>query len=203
VFQNHVPDNQRCRASGSVVAAGERRLAGRLGHHGQQPTRWLRSAGSASIDMPRHRHQGFIRFLQLIHVKTPDLDLHLIVDNDGTHKHPRFHLHFIPTSSSWLNMVERWFREITDKRIRRGSFQNVPDLIAAINHHVQTHNQNPRVFVWSASGERIMSKSPNGKEALETTTRFSCHYLQKTIHTLGPHCYQETGTWYQGASRSK
>jgi transposase len=81
--------------------------------------------------MPRHRHQEFIRFLQLINVKTPmDLDLHLIVDNYGTHKHPtvlrwlkrhpRFHLHFIPTSSSWLNMVERWFREITDKRIRRG-----------------------------------------------------------------------------------
>lgn len=90
--------------------------------------------------MPRHRHQEFIRFLQLVNVKTPmDLDLHLIVDNYGTHKHPRvkswlkrhprFHLHFIPTSSSWLNMVERWFREITDKRIRRGSFLNVPDLI--------------------------------------------------------------------------
>src|SRR6266481_574906 len=108
--------------------------------------------------MPRHRHQEFIRFLQLISVKTAlDLDLHLIVDNYGTHKHPRvqswlkrhprFHLHFIPTSSSWLNMVERWFREITDRRIRRGSFQNVPDLIAAINQYIQTHNQNPKVFV--------------------------------------------------------
>ncbi len=129
--------------------------------------------------MPRHRHQEFIRFLQLISVKTPlDLDLHLIVDNYGTHKHPRvqswlkrhprFHLHFIPTSSSWLNMVERWFREITDRRIRRGSFQNVPDLIAAINQYIQTHNQNPKVFVWSASVERIMGKIAKCKEALET-----------------------------------
>jgi len=77
-------------------------------------------------------------------------------------------LHFIPTSSSWLNMVERWFREITDKRIRRGSFQNVPDLIAAIHHYIQTHNQNPKVFVWSASVERIMAKIAKCKEALET-----------------------------------
>src|SRR5213080_2199483 len=129
--------------------------------------------------MPRHRHQEFIRFLQLINVKTPlDLDLHLIVDNYGTHKqprvqswlrrHPRFHLHFIPTSSSWLNMVERWFREITDKRIRRGSFRNVPDLIAAINQYIQAHNQNPKVFIWSASVERIMGKIAKCKEALET-----------------------------------
>src|ERR1700732_245394 len=129
--------------------------------------------------MPRHRHQEFIRFLQLINVKTPlDLDLHLIVDNYGTHKHPRvqswlkrhprFHLHFIPTSSSWLNMVEHWFREITDKRIRRGSFKNVPQLIKALNHYIQTHNQNPKVFIWSASVERIMGKIAKCKEALET-----------------------------------
>ena len=128
--------------------------------------------------MPRHRHQEFIRFLQVINVKTPaDLDLHLIVDNYGTHKHPRvqtwlkrhsrFHLHFIPTSSSWLNMVERWFREISDKRIRRGSFKNVPDLIAAIQHYIETHNQNPRVFVWSASAENIMAKISKCKEVLD------------------------------------
>jgi hypothetical protein len=77
-------------------------------------------------------------------------------------------LHFIPTSSSWLNIVERCFREITDKGIRRGSFQNVPDLIAAINHYIQTPNQNPKVFVWSASVERIMGKIAKCKEALET-----------------------------------
>ena len=93
--------------------------------------------------MPRHRHQEFIRFLRKIDVETlSELDLHVIVDNYATHKHPRvkswlrrhprFHLHFIPTSSSWLNLVERWFRDITDKRIRRGSFGSVPELIAAI-----------------------------------------------------------------------
>jgi len=129
--------------------------------------------------MPRHRHQEFIRFLQIVNVKTPhDLDLHLIVDNYGTHKHPRvvswlkkhprFHLHFTPTSSSWLNMVERWFREITDKRIRRGSFGNVPELVKAIEQFIDMHNQNPRVFIWSASVERIMSKISKCKEALET-----------------------------------
>lgn len=129
--------------------------------------------------MPRHRHQEFIRFLQLINVKTPaDLELHLIVDNYGTHKHarvqkwlkrhPRFHLHFIPTSSSWVNMIERWFREITDKRIRRGSFKNVPDLIKAIMQYIETNNQNPHVFVWTASVERIMSKIAKCKEALVT-----------------------------------
>jgi transposase len=129
--------------------------------------------------MPRHRHQEFIRFLQLLNVSTPlDLDLHLIVDNYGTHKHPRvqswlkrhprFHLHFIPTSSSWLNMVERWFREITDTRIRRGSFKNVPELIKSIDQYIGTHNQNPKVFIWSASVETIMSKIAKCKEALET-----------------------------------
>ena len=128
--------------------------------------------------MPRHRHQEFIRFLQIIDVKTPiDLDLHLIVDNYGTHKHPRvqswlkrhprFHLHFIPTSSSWLNMVERFFGEITSKRIRRGSFKSVPDLITAITQYIDTHNQNPRVFVWSASVEKIMAKISKCKEVLD------------------------------------
>lgn len=128
--------------------------------------------------MPRHRHQEFIRFLKKIDIETPPgLDLHLIVDNYGTHKHPRvnrwlqrhprFHLHFVPTSSSWLNLVERWFRELTDKRIRRGSFQSVPELIAAINDYLENHNQNPRVFVWTASVERIMAKVAKCKEALD------------------------------------
>ena len=137
--------------------------------------------------MPRHRHQEFIRFLQLINVKTPpDLDLHLIVDNYGTHKHarvqkwlkrhPRFHLHFIPTSSSWLNMVERWFGEITRKRIRRGSFKNVPELIRTITQYIDNHNQNPRVFVWSASVEKIMSKIAKCKEALDAS-----HYVDADI----------------------
>jgi len=128
--------------------------------------------------MPRHRHQEFIRFLNKIENETlPELDLHLIVDNYGTHKHPRveswlkrhprFHLHFIPTSSSWLNMVERWFREITDKRIRRGSFESVSVLITAIKDYLENHNQNPKVFVWTASAEHILAKVAKCKEALD------------------------------------
>jgi transposase len=128
--------------------------------------------------MPRHRHQEFIRFLKKIDSETaPRLDLHLIVDNYGTHKHdsveawirrhPRFHLHFIPTSSSWLNMVERWFGEITENRIRRGTFQSVAALINAIEEYVENHNQNPRVFVWTAPVERIMAKIAKSKEALD------------------------------------
>jgi len=124
--------------------------------------------------MPRHRHQEFIRFLQTIDMKTPlDLDLHLIVDNYGTHKHPRvqrwlkrhprFHLHFIPTSSSWLNLIERWFSDISTKRIRRGSFKNVKELIMVIKKYIESHNQNPKVFVWTASVESIMRKISNVK----------------------------------------
>ena len=129
--------------------------------------------------MPRHRHQEFIRFLKRIDTETASaLDLHLIVDNYGTHKHPsvqswlqrhpRFHMHFIPTSSSWLNMVERWFREITDKRLRRGTFANVRSLTNAINHYIQNHNQNPQAFVWTATPESIMKKIAKCKEALGT-----------------------------------
>jgi len=128
--------------------------------------------------MPRHRHQEFIRFLKKIDNETPpELDLHLIVDNYGTHKqprvkswikrHPRFHLHFTPTSSSWLNLIERWFRELTAKRLRRGSFASVPILIAAIEEYLSNHNQNPRVFLWSASVDKILSKIAKCKEALD------------------------------------
>ena len=129
--------------------------------------------------MPRHRHQEFIRFLNKIDTETPaGLDLHLIVDNYGTHKHPRvkswlrrhtrFHLHFIPTSSSWLNMVERWFREITDKRIRRGTFKNVPELIAAIEEYTTKNNNNTKPFVWTASVQSILEKVRHCKEVLGT-----------------------------------
>jgi transposase len=128
--------------------------------------------------MPRHRHQEFIRFLKKIDSETPfGLNLHLIVDNYGTHKHPRvkswlkrhprFHLHFTPTASSWLNLVERWFREITDKRIRRGVFRSLPALIAAIKDYLNNHNQNPHVFVWSAPVELILAKIAKCKEALD------------------------------------
>jgi len=128
--------------------------------------------------MPRHRHQEFIRFLKKIDEETPSgLDLHLIVDNYGTHKHPRvkswirrhprFHLHFTPTSSSWLNLIERWFRELTDKRLRRGSFASVSSLIAAIEEYLSNHNQNPRVFIWSAPVDKILTKISKCKEALD------------------------------------
>ena len=129
--------------------------------------------------MPRHRHQEFIRFLNTIDTETPSaLDLHMIVDNYATHKHPRvkswltrhprFHLHFIPTSSSWVNMVERWFRDLTEKRIRRGVFTNVPELIEAIHEYLDNHNQHPKIFKWTASVEQILAKVAKCKEALET-----------------------------------
>ena len=128
--------------------------------------------------MPRHRHQEFIRFLKRIDGQTPDeLNLHLIVDNYGTHKHPRvvswlrrhprFHLHFTPTSSSWLNLVERWFRNLTEKRIRRGSFASVPDLVAVIEDYLRKHNEKPQVFVWTATADQILAKVIKCKEALD------------------------------------
>ena len=128
--------------------------------------------------MPRHRHQEFIKSLKQIDAETaPELDLHLIVDNYATHKHPkvqarlkrheRFHLHFIPTSSSWLNLVERWFREITDKRIRRGAFQSVEQLIEAIRAYIDEHNDNPRPFVGTAKAQDILEKVRRARAVLD------------------------------------
>src|ERR1700756_3313684 len=110
--------------------------------------------------MPRHRHREFLRFPKLIEQKTPaDLDRHLIVDTYATHKapavkrwlksHPRFHLHFTPTSASWLNMVERFFAEITRKRIRRSAFKSVAELKSAIIEYLENHNADPKPFVWA------------------------------------------------------
>lgn len=128
--------------------------------------------------LPRHRHQEFLRFLGTIDCQTPkDLNLHLILDNYATHnhpkvkawltKHPRFIFHFVPTSSSWLNMVERWLSQITQKRIRRGIFPSVPDLIAAINQYIELTNANPKPFVWTASVEAILSKVKKANEVLD------------------------------------
>ena len=128
--------------------------------------------------MPRHRHQEFIKFLKQIDAETPpELDLHLIVDNYATHKHPkvktwlkrhkRFHLHFIPTRSSWLNLVERWFREITDKRIRRGVFRSVEQLIEAIRAYIDEHNNNPKPFVWTAKAQDILDKVRRARAVLD------------------------------------
>ncbi len=129
--------------------------------------------------LPHHRHQEFLKFLRTINRQTcKGLDLHLIVDNYGTHthpkvtawlvKHPRFHMHFIPTSASWLNLVERWFREITVRRIRRGSYRSTDALVAAIMEYLEANNADPKPFVWTASVSTILSKVKRANEVLET-----------------------------------
>ena len=131
-----------------------------------------------STCMQRHRHQEWIKFLKVIDQQTPaELDLHLIVDNYATHKHPkvlawlkrhpRFHMHLTPTSSSWLNMVERWFREITDKRIRRGVFRSVSELIDAIEAYIEEHNRDPKPFVWTARADQILAKVKRARAVLD------------------------------------
>jgi transposase len=128
--------------------------------------------------LPRHRHQEFLKFLRTLDREFPaELNLHLILDNYGTHthdnvkawlaKHPRFHLHFTPTSCSWLNLIERWFRELTEKAIRRGVFPSVPDLIAAIECYLAAHNQDPKPFVWTAEVDAIAEKVSRARAALE------------------------------------
>src|SRR5271154_2260810 len=128
--------------------------------------------------MARHRHQEFIRFLNKIDRETAvGRELHLIVDNYATHKHPkvcawlqdnpRFVCHYVPTSSSWLNLVERWFRELTEKTIRRGSFVSVPDLKQAIEEFMQAWNQNPKPFIWTASVGQIIEKIERARLKME------------------------------------
>ncbi len=128
--------------------------------------------------MKKHRHQEWLKFLRLIDRETPpDKDLHLIVDNYATHKHanvkkwlekhPRFHIHFTPTSSSWLNLVERWFGQITDKRIRRGVFKSEQDLIDAIMSYIQNHNDNPKTYTWTAKAEDILKKVRRARAVLD------------------------------------
>ncbi|MDH4154266.1 MAG: IS630 family transposase [Nitrospira sp.] len=130
--------------------------------------------------MPRHRHQEFIRFLKKIDTETPAaLELHLILDNYATHKHPavrrwvrrhpRCHLHFIPTSSSWLNTVERWFRDLTERRIRRGIFRSVPELLQAIEEYLRRHNGAPKPFVWKKSAQDILAKVHRARVVLDKT----------------------------------
>jgi transposase len=122
--------------------------------------------------LPQHRHHEFLVFLKTIQKNVPaGVPVHLILDNYATHKHPavtawlaknpRFHLHFTPTSSSWLNLVERWFRELTDKAIRRGAFHSVPDLIAAIEAYLAAHNEKPRPLVWTATATALQNTKQN------------------------------------------
>ena len=126
----------------------------------------------------RHRHQEWLKFLRRLDGEFPqDLTLHLVMDNYGTHKepsvrawlkkHPRFVCHFIPTSSSWLNLVERWFGELTGKAIRRGSFVSVPDLEKAIEEFLAGWNASPKPFVWTATVEEMMKKIDRARAKLE------------------------------------
>ena len=116
----------------------------------------------------RHRSVEFRQFLDVIEAQVPvELDVHIIVDNYGTHKsaiirkwfakRPRFHVHFTPTYGSWLNLVERWFAELTNKRIRRGVFRSVKDLEAAIRQYIEVHNENPKPFAWTKTADQILA----------------------------------------------
>ena len=126
----------------------------------------------------RHRHQEFLKFLKRLDAEFPvEMSLHLVMDNYGTHKHPRvqawlqrhsrFVLHFVPTSSSWLNLVERWFGELTGKRIRRGVFVSVDALVAAIEEYLAAWNTKPKPFIWTATVESIIEKLTHCKQTLE------------------------------------
>jgi transposase len=126
----------------------------------------------------RHRHQEWLKFLRLLDQTMPaHLDLHLIADNYATHKHPkvqrwfqrhpRFHMHFTPTSASWLNMVERFFRDLTQNRLRRGVFRDLEELIMAIGDYIDRHNENPKPFIWTARASDILEKVKRARRALD------------------------------------
>ncbi len=126
----------------------------------------------------RHRHQEWLKFRRLLHQTMPaHLDLHLIADNYATHKHPkvqrwlqrhpRFHLHFTPTSASWLNMVERFFRDLTQNRLRRGVFRDLEELIMAIGDYIDRHNDSPKPFIWTARASDILEKVKRARRALD------------------------------------
>jgi len=130
---------------------------------------------TTALCLPRHRHQEWLRFLRQLDRETPaDLDLHLIVDNHSTPKHdavkrwllkhPRFHIHFTPTGSSWLNMVERFFRDLSENRIRRGSFTSVPEWQAAIHDYIAHPNADPKPFIWTAKASDILAKVMRARE---------------------------------------
>jgi transposase len=125
----------------------------------------------------RHRHQEWLKFLRVIEQVTPEgKEIHLIADNYATHKHPKVQrwlarhprfLHFTPTSSSWLNMVERFFRDLTEKRLRRGVFRDVEELIMAIGDFIDKHNDNPKPFIWTAKASDIREKVKRARKVLD------------------------------------
>jgi transposase len=125
----------------------------------------------------RHRHQEWLKFLRAIDYVVPaDREIHMIADNYSTHKHakvknwlrrhPRFHMHFTPTGCSWLNMVERFFRDLTENRLRRGVFRSVEELIIAIDEYIGRHNENPKPFIWTAKAADILEKVKRARRAL-------------------------------------
>src|SRR5713101_2212663 len=128
----------------------------------------------------RHRHQEWLKFLRVIDDVTPNgQQIHLIADNYATHKHPkvqkwlarhpRFHVYFTPTSSSWLNMVERFFRDLTQNRLRRGIFRDIEELIMAIGDYIDKHNDNPKPFVWTAKASDILEKVKRARKTLDNS----------------------------------
>ena len=127
--------------------------------------------------MQKHRHQEWIRFLNTLKKHAPkDKEIHVICDNYATHKHEkvkawekrnkRFHFHFTPTSASWLNMVERFFRDLTENRLKRGVFKSTGELIEAIEEYIQNHNKNPKPFIWTATAKDILEKVKRGRKKL-------------------------------------
>jgi transposase len=134
----------------------------------------------------RHRHTEWLKFLRQIDRETPkDKTLHLIADNYATHKHPavqdwltkhpRFNMHFTPTSASWLNMVERFFRDISENRLRRGVFTSVPELVTAIDQYIAHHNTNPKPFIWTKSARDILQKVIRANSRLSSKQNATLH----------------------------
>jgi transposase len=132
--------------------------------------------------MPRHTHREWLRFLKKLVAETPQgMDLHVICDNYATHKHervknwltrhPKVHIHFTPTSASWLNMVERFFRDLTENAVRRGVFTSISDLIEAIDVYLIEHNRQPKPFIWTKSATDILAKVTRARAALEAQVR--------------------------------
>ena len=137
-----------------------------------------RSGEVMGMCMQKHRHQEWLRFLREIKRATPsDQQIHVICDNYATHKHAtvqrwlernsRFHIHFTPTSASWLNMVERFFRDLTANRLKRGVFRDLEELIMAVGDYIDGHNRNPKPFIWTASARDILQKVTRARKSLD------------------------------------
>src|SRR5437764_1400202 len=140
----------------------------------------------------RHRSVEFRKFLDAIEAQVPaTVDVHLILDNYGTHKtpmirkwfakRPRFHVHFTPTYGSWINLVERWFAELTNKRIRRGVFRSVKDLESAIREYIDVHNEHPKPFVWTKTADQILDSI--ARYARRTLTSHPARLISRTTGT--------------------